>query len=163
MEQAVDYLSLVLERQERLRASYTEGNQNDCWEWTGLYGSGGYGVLNLRMNRKIPAHRAVMLVLLGTNLPGDLFVCHKCDNRACVNPHHMFLGDVKDNARDMVNKGRHKPFPGEKNPASKLTEIQVREILVSSDSMRSLGRKYGVCDKTIRLIKSREMWNHVQV
>jgi hypothetical protein len=76
-----------------------------CWEWTGADNGHGYGAFSVARSKARAAHRVSWEIHNG-QIPGRLWVLHKCDNRRCVNPSHLFLGDNTANVRDCVSKGR---------------------------------------------------------
>jgi hypothetical protein len=92
-----------------------------CWEWTrGLYQ--GYGFFAaIKGSRRIRIHRISWMIHSG-EIPEGLYVCHRCDNRKCVNPNHLFLGTCTDNIKDRDIKGRAVYARGEKNGMSTCPE-----------------------------------------
>ena len=111
-----------------------------CWEWVGSKtGPGGYGIMFLSGKRKVLVHRLSWMIHRG-EIPKGKFVCHHCDNKACVNPEHLFLGDHVTNAEDAVRKRR---LWNQKLSMEKAREI--RELYATDRySQRGLARMFGV-------------------
>jgi hypothetical protein len=77
---------------------------DECWVWKAGLADTGYGGLS-HLNKTATTH-VVAWELTNGPVPDGLCVLHKCDNRPCCNPNHLFLGTKKDNTQDMVKKGR---------------------------------------------------------
>ncbi len=80
------------------------GMPDGCWIWTASKNEFGYGYFGVK-NKMHKSHRVAYQIFIGP-ITDNLLVCHTCDNTACVNPAHMFLGSPKDNMVDMRVKGR---------------------------------------------------------
>jgi hypothetical protein len=96
------------QKQRVLRAC--EVSTNGCWNWRLVKDRVGYGRLKVQLGtrekfRHTPAHRYAWELWRGP-IPDGMNVLHACDNRACCNPSHLFLGTQKDNIQDMHAKGR---------------------------------------------------------
>lgn len=137
------------------RLSDRSGGPDACWEWTGGR-SHGYGIIT-RKGMTVHAHRASYESRHG-KIAGGLFVCHSCDNRACINPSHLFLGTHDQNMADMKAKGRQPKMHGQRNGSAKLSPAQVREILSAQGFHREIAKAFGVSASTVSLIKSGKRW-----
>src|SRR5579864_1033523 len=80
------------------------GKPNMCWVWTASCYRNGYGQVSHNY-QKLLAHRVAYELARGP-IPENLLVLHRCDNRPCCNPAHLWLGTHRDNLVDMHNKGR---------------------------------------------------------
>jgi hypothetical protein len=143
---------------------------NGCWIWKKFKNNKGYGKSGLKGN-PILAHRLSYLTFVG-EIPNNLHVLHNCDNPACVNPKHLFLGNHQDNMNDKVNKNRQARLKGENNRSSKLVQKEVNEIrtLYSAElaerargknvqlTQKELAKRFRVGETAIRDIVNNKTW-----
>lgn len=133
-----------------------------CWNWMGARCRDGYG--NFRLgNRTVGAQRITYMVYVGP-IPDGLCVLHRCDNPACVNPAHLWLGTHTDNMRDSVSKGRFTRAHGERNGNVKLTiekVLEIRELIARGQTRYSVARKFGASWSNINSIVRGKTWIQV--
>lgn len=139
---------------------------DDCWNWKASKSPKGYG--NVKINYvQYRANRISYLIHYGPFLEA-LMVCHSCDNPACVNPKHLWLGDALKNAEDRDAKGRYVVgyLPvGEAHFCAKLTDAKVllaREYYKKGGfSHRELGDLFGVAKETMSKLLQGKTWRHL--
>ncbi|MGQ0721043.1 MAG: HNH endonuclease [Candidatus Eiseniibacteriota bacterium] len=153
----------------------------DCWIWTAGSSRNGYG--QFHMNGR--PHRAPRVAWEWAHgvIPDGLFVCHRCDNPACVNPEHLFLGTPSDNMKDASRKGRvswqRRPWTlprgndhwanktperrttGERHGMAKLTStdvVEMRRMSASGVPNKVLAERFGVHRNTALKIVTHKQW-----
>jgi len=135
-------------------------NSNDCWEWQSGKHRQGYGNFSFK-GKNIRSHRVSYVLAYGELLP-DTKVLHECDNPACVNPKHLFLGTQQDNIMDMVSKGRQKGASGETNGSAKLSIADIEYIrkryAMGNITQKTLADQFGVVHQLISQIIRNEIW-----
>ncbi len=155
-----------------------EEKENGCWEWKKGKNHSGYGIFknlddrNQKSGNKmrvILAHRASYIIHKG-EIPEGKFVCHSCDNRACCNPDHLWVGTPKQNAVDALKKGRlsvenltFRLTKGGKSPSSKLENHipSIRERIEKNERIAEIAESYGVTAQAIYSIKNRKTWGDI--
>lgn len=143
-----------------------------CWWWTDMPTAANYGQF-LAGGTMVYAHRFSWFLAHGFYPEPGVYVCHRCDQTACVNPAHLFLGTQSDNLADMVRKGRSRR--GEKNVNAKLTANDILSIRAryvpgkigqghkhqQPNSAAALAREFNVSRVLIRKIVQCKTWRHV--
>ncbi len=139
---------------------------DSCWNWTGATRNG-YGHITVGSRtdgtrRPMRAHRAAYETWNGPI--GNACVLHNCDNKACINPKHLYLGDHKQNAKDALERGQMAPAHGENNGNSKISEITARQIkflLARECRHQSIADGLGVSIHIVKDISKGKTWTHI--
>ncbi len=138
---------------------------NGCWDWSGCLAPNGYGRLQVDGKCK-DAHR-VSWELHNGQVPHGLHVLHRCDNRKCVRPDHLFLGTHRENMEDMKRKGRAEG--PKKLSAQEVAAIRemcrrfpptLNRKAISFGVASFLGRWFAVSQPNISDIASQKIWRH---
>lgn len=115
-----------------------------CMEYQGCIQSNGYSRATVQRHTDY-GHRHIYRLVKG-QIPDGLDVCHRCDNRKCINPDHLFLGTRADNMADAVNKGRQ--AQGSMLPHTKLTSFISSEIVALAKQgyqYKEIAARFGIC------------------
>lgn len=134
----------------------------ECLTWTAAKRSTGYGCLKVH-GRLVSTHRLSFVLHFG-EIPDGKIICHKCDNRLCVRPEHLFAGTPRENVVDMDAKGRCQRVNGERHPSAKLTEELVEQIWFyhfAAVSNRKIAEWMGIAPTSVDSIIRGEAWKHV--
>ena len=147
---------------DRFWGNVEKNGHAGCWEWKQSTGGHGYGQSWDGKTVRL-THRLAWELCVG-EIPAGMCVLHKCDNRKCVNPKHLFLGTKADNNEDMRRKGRRAPGwktanLGETNGMAKLTATAVIEIRSSCEPGVSLAKRFNVTSSLISMVRRRKAWN----
>jgi len=146
--------------EERFNEKWIPVTESGCWLWTGATYNSGYGQIKTPY-KSYRAHR-VALMLAGVELKDDDLALHKCDNKLCVNPDHLYAGTHQDNMDDATSRGRR--VCGEKHHSSKLTADDVSAIRAQFEngvSTVQVAKQYGICQATAYEIKSMKIWRNI--
>lgn len=144
--------------EERFWRFVDKRKKNGCWEWTGGRSRDGYGLFSVSSRCFVSAHRFSWALAYGP-IPEGMCVLHKCDNRRCVNPSHLFLGTRADNSRDMAVKGRS--TSGSRNESAKLSETDIpviRSLGKRGWTLRRISERFGVSRTAIWMVLHGLTW-----
>lgn len=154
---------------ERFWSKVNKNAPNGCWEWTAYRSPKGYGRFQTgTLEGPRFAHRLSYEDAKG-RIPKGRFVCHSCDNPACVNPAHLWLGDNKANMADCRKKGRYygsgpaRPR-GESHGKSKFdsdTVTAIRRAYINGESRASITTRFSIKPSFLDDVVSGRVWRHL--
>lgn len=132
----------------------------DCLEYRAGKLKHRYGLVSVTIDGKrksVPAHRALWMAMHDCfDLPSDVYICHTCDNPCCVNMAHLFMGAPKDNAQDMITKGRGRRAETYKKHTRKRvhSDAVVASIREATGKHKHIAEEHGVSVGYVSKIKA---------
>lgn len=143
--------------------------EDGCLDWPRSRNNRGYGQVR-HAHKTMLTHRVAWEYANGP-IPDGLNVLHRCDRPSCYEPSHLFVGSLRDNTRDMLNKGRQwlqiapeRALRGAAHGNAVLTDDAVRDIRRRRDNgetLKAIAEAYGIHLSNVWLIVKRKHWKHV--
>ena len=142
---------------EKFEAQYIPEPNSGCWLWVGSTSKTGSGYGQMYCKPRLEqAHRASWMLNIGP-IPSGKFVCHKCDNRLCVNPDHLFIGDALANAKDRDNKGRSRWQIGKRYlPWQHFSPEEIKEIILAKGTLKQVAAQFGCSKSYVGFLRQKE-------
>jgi len=132
--------------------------KNECWDWNGFIRPDGYTRIKFgSRTTSVGGHVVSWMIKHNRIIKAGENILHKCDNRKCTNPKHLYLGSYSDNMVDMVTRNRH---PGIKLSISNVKKI--KKLLLIGAAIVDLASMFKVKWGTIYDIKHNKTWKHVK-
>lgn len=147
--------------EERFWAKVDRCGANECWEWKASLHPKGYGQMNIN-GKPVASHRITWRLTHGSINKAQM-ICHKCDNRSCCNPGHLFEGTASDNTKDMISKARH--THGQRSRNAKLTDRRVlflRSERAKGKSFFHFAKDWAIGWPTIYKAAVGQTWKHLK-
>jgi hypothetical protein len=146
---------------ERFEDAIVRIPEGGCWIWMNWVNHYGYGQIQ-NQNKGFGTHRVAWTLYIGP-IPDGMNVCHRCDNPACCNPHHLFLGTTQDNVQDKIDKGRGRGWTFSRS-APTTSKLSVDDVLWIRENYKGRGdgvkfaAKFNVTPALITAILKRKVW-----
>lgn len=137
-----------------------QGFEN-CWIWTGALTSRGYGCLALKRYgelHRLSTHRIALAAWTDFDLDGEYHALHRCDQKDCFNPDHLYAGTRSDNMADAYVSGLLAPLQPHRSLLVEDDIFTLLDSLLDGEKRSTLAREYGVGWQTIDDVVKGKTW-----
>jgi hypothetical protein len=133
------------------------GGPDSCWNWTGSVLKTGYGSINAGYKQPTKRAHRVAYESVNGSIPEGAHILHKCDNRTCCNPAHLFLGNPKTNSDDKFFKGRENSH----NKFSDKDVLVMRQLHDSGQTGKYIAALFGASEGAVSMIVRNKTRKHI--